>query len=219
MNEPLILGIETSGILCSVAWCQKDQVLLEFNVERKNAHATLLAQLIEKGFLELNLIASDISCLAVGAGPGSFTGLRIGMSYAKGFCYGTDIPLISVTNFEILADAVSDANIPLYALIDARKNNYYTGVFKTDKTKLDEKYLSNITQLGKIIPESGHIIVHEEQEKGLFVQSYRGKGSIFQGEYSAVRICSIGYQKYAKGDFLDLDQVEPLYLQAFAGVS
>lgn len=218
MTDLLILGIETSGILCSIAWWKKDDVLLEFNIERKNAHATLLAQLVENGMQELNIIPDDLSCIAISAGPGSFTGLRIGMSYAKGFCYGKDIPLIPVSNFEILSHTLHTQNMPVYTIIDAQKNNYYTGVFNTDKTKVDEQYLSNIAQLEKLIPENADIIIHEERQKGIFKQTYRGKGNIIQADYSAVRTCSIAHQKLLKGDFIDLEQIEPLYLQAFAGV-
>jgi len=218
MSDPLILGIETSGILCSIAWWKNNEVLLEFNIERKNAHATLLAQLVENGMQELNIIPEDLSCIAISSGPGSFTGLRIGMSYAKGLSYGTDIPLVPVSNFEILAHTIKIRNIPVYTLIDARKNNYYTGVFNKNNSNLDEQYLLNITQIEKIVPENANIIIHEEQHRGVFAQTYQGKANILKGDYGAVITCSIAHQKFLKGDFTELERIEPLYLQAFAGV-
>jgi tRNA threonylcarbamoyladenosine biosynthesis protein TsaB len=217
MNNHLVMGIETSGILCSIAWCQNNQTLIEYNVNRKNAHATLLAELVHKGFQELKLNPQSLSLISVGSGPGSFTGLRIGMAYAKGICFGLDIPLVTVTNFELLADKVDD-NYPIYTLIDARRENYYTGKFQTSKTNLDEKFLLNLKQLKKYIPENGTVVVHEETSKGFFANSFNRRATIIQEEYNAARICALGYSKYIRGEYTTLDELEPLYLQTFAGV-
>ena len=117
MSDHLVLGIETSGILCSVAWWQNGSVLLEYNLEKKNEHAVLLAALVERGFNELKIDHNTVTHVAVGSGPGSFTGLRIGMSYAKGFCFGHNIPLIPVTNFELLSDLAEDNKFPIYTFV------------------------------------------------------------------------------------------------------
>jgi tRNA threonylcarbamoyladenosine biosynthesis protein TsaB len=217
MSNHLVMGIETSGILCSIAWWQNNQTLLEYNINRKNAHATLLAEFVQKGFQELKLNSQSLSLVSVGSGPGSFTGLRIGMAYAKGICYGLEIPLVTVTNFELLADQVGD-NYPVYTLIDARRENYYTGKFQTSKTSLDEKFLLSVKQLKKYIPGNGTVVVHEETSKGFFANSFHRRATIIQGEYSAARICALGYSKYIQGEYLTLDKIEPLYLQTFAGV-
>jgi tRNA threonylcarbamoyladenosine biosynthesis protein TsaB len=217
MNNYLVMGIETSGILCSIAWWQNNHTLLEYNLNRKNAHASVLADLVHKGFQELKLNPQSLSLVSVGSGPGSFTGLRIGMAYAKGVCFGLNIPLISVTNFELLADKV-DEEYPVFSLIDAQRENYYTGKFQTSKTNLDEKFLLNVKQLKKYIPENGTIVIHEESSKGFFAKSFGREATIIQGEYSAARICALGYNKYIEGEYTSLDEVEPLYLQTFAGV-
>lgn len=218
MSDQLILGIETSGIVCGVAWWQPDNVLLEYHFEQKNAHATLLPELVEKGFKELNRNIDSTTYLTVGSGPGSFTGLRIGMAYAKGFCFGLDIPLIPVNHFEMLAFAAEDDRFPLFTLIEARNNNYYTGVFNTSKSNLDKKYLSNITQLEKELPDIGNIVVHEELERGKLAQKFDKLVQLLQIEYNAVDLCRISYQKYINENPKSLDEIEPLYLQAFAGV-
>ncbi len=218
MSNHLLLGIETSGILCSVAWWQNGSVLLEYNLERKNEHAILLAAFVERGFKELEIDPKAITHVAIGSGPGSFTGLRIGMSYAKGFCFGHNIPLIPVTHFELLSDLAEDDKFPVYTLIEAGKGNYYTGIFNRDISEPDEKYLLPISQLENKIPENVQIVVHEENSKGYFTQFYSRAAEIIAGQYSATRLCALGYNKHLKGPLLRLNEIEPQYLQTFAGV-
>ena len=218
MSNHLVLGIETSGIRCSVAWWQNGSVLLEYNLDRKNEHAVLLAALVEKGFKELGFNPGTATHVVVGSGPGSFTGLRIGMSYAKGFCFGHNIPLIPVTNFEVLSDLAEDDKFPVYTLIEAGRGNYYTGIFKKEKSTLDQKFLSPVSQLEQQLSENGQVVVHEENSKGFIEQSFGKFIKIVDGQYHAARLCLLGYNKQ-NDPYKDLNEIEPLYLQKFAGVS
>jgi tRNA threonylcarbamoyladenosine biosynthesis protein TsaB len=217
MSNELILGIETSGILCSVAWWQNDNVLLEYNIERKNEHAVILADLVDKGYKELAIDPGQTRSIAIGSGPGSFTGLRIGMSYAKGFCFGYDIPLVPVTNFELLADHADGSIYPIYTLIEAGKGRYYVGIFESEKTQLTNKNVYSVSQLETIIKERRVVVVHEENSKGFFTQVFDKSAEIQNGPYSAAKICHLGYQKLKKGPVLNLNEIDPLYLQTFAG--
>lgn len=219
MNDHLVLGIETSGIRCSVAWWQDNATMLEYNLERKNEHAVLLVALVEKGFKELGINPVEVTHVAIGSGPGSFTGLRIGMSYAKGFCFGHNIPLIPVTNFELLSDLAEDTKHPVYALIEAGRGKYYTGIFNKENSKLDQKYLLPVSELEQLFSSNRQIIVHEENSKGLLKQFLDKKVEIIDGKYHAARLCALGYNKYLNGVVQDLNEIEPLYLQTFAGVS
>ena len=217
MSDELILGLETSGILCSVAWWQNDKVLLEYNLERKNEHAVILADLVDRGYKELEIDPGQTGSVAIGSGPGSFTGLRIGMSYAKGFCYGHDIPLIPVSNFEILADYADDSIFPIYTLIEAGKGRYYTGIFESEKTELTGKKVYSVTQLETIVLENSVVVVHEESSKGYFKQVFEKSVDLSNGPYSAAKICQLGFQKRQKGPVLNLNEIDPMYLQTFAG--
>ena len=214
----MILGIETSGILCSVAWWQNESLLLEYNLERKNEHAVILAASVQRGFQELKIDPKEVTHVAVGSGPGSFTGLRIGMSYAKGFCYGHNIPLIPVSNFELLADCVEENIFPIYTLIEAGKGNYYTGIFNRDKSILDEKKVYSVSQLIDIVTDTGIIVVHEENTIGYFTQYFEKSMKIIDGQYSAAKLCELGYNELRRGPAIELNKIEPMYLQAFAGV-
>ena len=98
-----ILAIETSGELCSVALLDENDVLFEINIKKKNVHSEMIFRLINQ-LLELSSLAvSDLKALAVSSGPGSFTGLRIGMSAAKGIAFGANLPVIPVPTFDALA--------------------------------------------------------------------------------------------------------------------
>jgi tRNA threonylcarbamoyladenosine biosynthesis protein TsaB len=218
MSDPIVLGIETSGILCSVAWWHNDNILLEYNLERKNEHAVILAGLVEKGFSKLGIDPKQTAYVTIGSGPGSFTGLRIGMSYAKGFCYGHDIPLIPVTNFEMLADLSDENTYPVYTLIEAGKGNYYTGLFNEDKKRLDDTKVYSVSQLEEIISDSSVIVVNEENSKGYFTEVFENTVRIIDGHYSAAKLCALGYYKSLQGNPTDISEIEPFYLQAFAGI-
>jgi tRNA threonylcarbamoyladenosine biosynthesis protein TsaB len=178
-----------------------------------------LASYVERGLRELEIDPIKITFIAIGSGPGSFTGLRIGMSYAKGFCFGHSIPLIPVSNFELLSDLAENNNFPVYTLIEAGRGNYYTGVFKQNKSTLDEAYLCHISQLEKKLPKHGQIIVHEEIARGYFKQFIDRNVKIPDGQYRAARLCKIGYYKQLQNPLLNLNEIEPLYLQTFAGAS
>jgi len=219
MNSHLVLGIETSGVLCSVAWWQDGSVLLEYNLERKNEHAVVLATYVERGLRELGIDPKEITLVVVGSGPGSFTGLRIGMSYAKGFCFGYQIPLVPITNFELLSDLAENNNFPVYALIEAGRGNYFTGIFKQNISKLDNAYLSHVSKLERQLSEYGLFVVHEEISKGYFKRFLDRNVEIIEGQYRAARLCALGYDKQLRNPQLNLKEIEPLYLQTFAGVS
>ena len=218
MNKSIVLGLETSGIVCSVAWWQNGETLLEYNIERENAHAAILAGLIKKGHKALAIDSSAVALLAVGSGPGSFTGLRIGMSFAKGFCMGRNIPLVAVTNFNVLAEFATEISKPVYTLIEARHAMYYTGVFSHKNGELTKKYLADKKELVSEIPEEAQIIVHEEKNKGAFRQILSPDRRLVQGAYKSSIICAIGQRIFEQQAAPALDDIEPLYVQAFAGV-
>lgn len=99
----MILGVETSGLLCSIAWYENNHILLEYNIEKNQIHSAVLADLFQSGLNYLHKSVNDVSLIAIATGPGSYTGLRIGMSFIKGMCYGKNIPIIGISNFYVLA--------------------------------------------------------------------------------------------------------------------
>jgi tRNA threonylcarbamoyladenosine biosynthesis protein TsaB len=211
----LVLGIETSGTLCSVAWMSNDRILIEYNIEMPNIHATLLADLIAEGFARLKIERKDIGLVAVASGPGSFTGLRIGMSYAKGFCYAGSIPIIGISNFEILAKQAPLKVKPLYTLIYARHGRYYLGIFRDGINLSDAKVITS-DQIPFLSDGSFVVLMdyfNEEDYKKRFAPSI----NIIKGRYGAASVCQIGINKFNAQGADDLNFLEPFYLQSFTG--
>ncbi len=103
MNEGPILAIETSQSTCSVCVYFSDDKFYESNLNLKNSHAEKLFEMIDAIFKSCGIKPNELSSIAVSSGPGSFTGLRIGMSAAKGIAYGSSLPIIPVPTFEALA--------------------------------------------------------------------------------------------------------------------
>lgn len=131
-----ILGIDSSGLVASVAIVEDDQMLAEYTVNYKKTHSqTLLPMLNEIGEM-IDLDLKTIDAIAVAAGPGSFTGLRIGSATAKGLGLALDKPLISVPTVAGLAYNLCGTDKIVCPLMDARRNQVYTGLYEFEGNRL-----------------------------------------------------------------------------------
>lgn len=127
---PLILCIETATKLCSVALGRNGMLLAERNLEsEKHIHAEKVNIFIEEVLREAGITMSDLNAVAVGIGPGSYTGLRIGLSAAKGLCYALRIPIIGIGTLETLVSASGIRDGALFPMIDARRMEVFTQRF------------------------------------------------------------------------------------------
>lgn len=211
-----VLGIETSGIICGVSWINNGQIFLEYRIERPNIHTQLLADLVKKGFELLGRTPNDIDLLCIASGPGSFTGLRIGMAYAKGMAYALDKPIVAVTNFEVLAQHAPRNKFPIYSVIDARRENYFLGVFNKDKYYLDDALFCSSEELTKYLSKKGTIVTTINN----FDDTIGPEREVIIIRYSATTVAIAGEAKYkSRRDITDIDQLEPMYLRKFAGAS
>jgi len=134
-----ILHIETSTKNCSVsiANCGELISLKEINTG-EYSHAEMLHPLINEALLESKLTIKDIEAIAVGKGPGSYTGLRIGVSAAKGLCFANEIPLISINSLEILAQSVTIDSGLITPMIDARRMEVYAAIYDKNHNSVRE---------------------------------------------------------------------------------
>lgn len=137
---PLILNIETSSTICSVCLANNG-ALIDFREDKQgNSHARVLTVFIEELMRKNNIAFKELDAVAVSEGPGSYTGLRIGTSTAKGLCYALDKPLIAVPTLLAMADGVAkemnDPSAVYMPALDARRMEIYTAVFDAQGNEL-----------------------------------------------------------------------------------
>jgi len=134
----LILNIETTTKICSVVLAEKTTILACKESETPQSHASLLTQFINDVLAQAGYSLKDIDAIAVSSGPGSYTGIRIGMATAKGLCYGLQCPLIKISTLQALANGLKK-QLPhsldhtyLVPMLDARRMEVFTAVFNKD---------------------------------------------------------------------------------------
>lgn len=131
-----ILALDTTGDGCSVAVTENRGLVAEINFNKKETHSRHLMGIIDDVLKMASLTVRDMDGFAVSRGPGSFTGLRIGLSTIKGLAFVTDKPLVGVSSLEALAMGVTCPDLPICALIDARKNEVYMACYRVERGRL-----------------------------------------------------------------------------------
>ena len=156
-----ILLLETATAVCSVALARDGQVLAELHSDQPNAHSSRLPLFVEQLFGQCHITPKQLDAVCVSSGPGSYTGLRIGVSSAKGFCYALSIPLLSVPTLQGMA-AQYYAQHPDYhgmvcPMIDARRMECYTAIFESGKVQLSISQERPIARRCEVSPFTFHL--------------------------------------------------------------
>lgn len=224
----LILQIETATTVCSVALAQNGQVLAVKEVNERNVHAEMITLFIQDVCAAAGKQLKDIDAVAVSKGPGSYTGLRIGVSTAKGICFGLDKPLIAVDTLAAMAAGASaftdqyDSNAILCPMIDARRMEVYTAMFTTggELVRPTAAEIIDDNSFAELPSEQQLVIFGDGAEKCIEALAHRGKlAFLSQFENSATQLTQLAEQKFANKDFEDVAYFEPYYLKEFiAGV-
>lgn len=221
-----ILAIETSGMVAGVAMTQDDRVLGEYFLDNKMTHSEILMPMIENILKNTGFNLADIDVFAASVGPGSFTGLRIGISTIKGLAAVVDRPIIAVSTIEGLAYNLEARRGLVCPMIDARRNNVYTGLFdfkdsenKRPEILMDTSILSIdelMSQLkdydGEIIFNGDGVLAHEERIR----EDLGRKALVATGNNLVQRASSIALLAYnmAKNkEYTNYRDLEPLYLR------
>ena len=151
-----ILAFETSAKAAGVALLQDGALLGEYMQNSGQTHSRTILQMAQDLLKNCDLTASDVDAVACAAGPGSFTGVRIGLAAAKGFAWGREIPLIGVSTLEAMARTVAVADGIYCAAMDARRNQVYTAVFRMENgvfSRLMEDSAIAVEELGQKLSE------------------------------------------------------------------
>ncbi len=222
----LILNIETATQFCSVGLARDGRILAIRESSEKNIHAAMVTVFSEEVILEAGVSMHDLAAVAVSMGPGSYTGLRIGVSAAKGFCYALDIPLIAVPTLQSMALLASitatdkigtEKNILFCPMIDARRMEVYTALFDIQNREI-KKTEALIVEADSFDEElKKHYILYFGDGAEKCREVLDPAGMIFlEGILpSSSGIAVISQEKFKSGEFADLAYFEPYYLQDF----
>jgi tRNA threonylcarbamoyladenosine biosynthesis protein TsaB len=216
-----ILNLESSTKVCSVSLAENGNTISFREHFGEYAHAEKLTVFARDVIQEAGLTFSDLSAVAVSKGPGSYTGLRIGVSAAKGFAYALDIPLISVPTLQSMAfSAIKKLNVEdklLCPMIDARRMEVYTAIY--------DKELNIITDVAaEIIDENSFSEIFEKHSILFFGDGAAKCKAVFEDnphayfaeiEPSAVDLAELSFKKFKEQAFEDVAYFEPYYLKEF----
>lgn len=201
-----ILAISTSSNICSVALNEDDKCIEELNICDEKTHSEKLMPLIDKLLKNNNTKLSDIELIACDNGPGSFTGIRIGVSTVKAIAEAKNIPVVSCTSLEGLSYNVTTSDY-ICSLIDARNSQVYSAIFDKNYNLVSDYFADDINNLLPIFNKYKNI-------------SYIGNGSKyvnvlnnFDDTIHAKNIGLCGYKKYLQGQATSADNLSVMYLR------
>ncbi len=222
----LILNIETATQYCSVGVSENGRILAIRESSEKNIHASKVTVFAEEALMEANVSMQDLHAVAVSMGPGSYTGLRIGVSAAKGFCYALDIPLIAVPTLQSMAlraaldnkaELELGENVLFCPMIDARRMEVYTALFDIENKEARKTEALIIDEDSFNEELSRHRILYFGDGAEKCREILDPKGMVFlDGIHpSAESLASISFEKFNSEEFEDLAYFEPFYLKDF----
>lgn len=220
-----ILSIDTSSKICSVAVLEDNNVIIEKNIDDSLTHSQKLMPMIDNILNELNINLTDFDLFSCSVGPGSFTGVRIGVSTVKAFCDVTNVPVTSVSSLESLAYNTLGSNSRststiVCSLIDAKNDNVYCGIFNNEFIQLEDLCAKNINEILNLLNKyssstilfvgDGAVyhkdLILEKFPNSLFVEDELNK-------QTSVSIGIAGFNKYNKGFYGNSNSLSPLYLR------
>ncbi len=215
----LILQLETATGNCSVALSENGKTIGIKEKFASNIHASHITLFIEEVIKSVGKTLNQLEAVAVSKGPGSYTGLRIGVSTAKGLCFALDKPLISVETLEAMCYGVQQKDYYLCPMLDARRMEVYSAVFTENREKkietganiITKDYLSDLLVNRKILFfGSGAEKCKEllKSENAFFIDDFKNSASHFS---------AIAFEKWQQKQFENVAYFEPYYLKEFMG--
>ena len=221
-----ILGVESASVTASAALVQDDRILAEYTTNFKKTHSETLLPMISECFRMVDETPDNVDAIAVSYGPGSFTGLRIGVATAKGLAYAANKPIIPVPTLDALAYGMYGSPFLLCPIMDARRGEVYTGLYGFEKTAFQvyesatacpiteqvEKAKALSVKLGKPVCFLGDgVPVFREQIKEMFPEAKFAPAHLCFQKASAV--AALGKKLFDEGKTVSAFEFEPLYLR------
>ena len=219
MKEHKFLLIESSGSVCSVAIANQLEVLGEKSIEEPNSHSTYLASFISDVLKETGNDVGSLSAVSISSGPGSYTGLRIGCSLAKGICYGANLPLIAVSTLKCWADAGLQSHPEasrIYSLIDARRMDAYMQVFDGGLNEVsNEEFVTlDMNSISKPLSKDISLVIGSGAKKWEEEFGYKGVIVDKESKLFARHMYKETIAKWENKSFEDVAYFEPNYIKS-----
>ncbi len=217
-----ILGLETSTAVCSVGLFSEGRPPVERSLQESHIHSEKLLSLVRDVLHEGGTGLSRLAAIAISIGPGSFTGLRIGLSTAKGLSFALDRPLVAVPTFDAIAEArrqKSPAFASLMVVIDAKKDEWYMASYDVRGESLSPSLpvqISTLDAVARIVRETKSLLVLTDRA-GL-LKSSLDNAAMIEDVYSCCRgdvVASLARASVGARQFAEASSLEPMYLKDF----
>ncbi|MBC2843464.1 tRNA (adenosine(37)-N6)-threonylcarbamoyltransferase complex dimerization subunit type 1 TsaB [Winogradskyella flava] len=217
----LVLNIETATTNCSVSLSKDGETLvLREDNSAGYSHAETLHVFIDEVFKTARLKSSDIDAVAVSKGPGSYTGLRIGVSSAKGLCYALNKPLIAIDTLESLAHQANIKDGYIIPMLDARRMEVYSAIYNSKFElfrEINAEVLTEDSYRELLNQTKVYFIGNGVEKTKKLIQHSNAK--FIEGKLpSANEMAVLSDLKYKKSDIEDVAYFEPYYLKDFVGI-
>lgn len=218
-----VLGIDSSGMTATVALIEDDKLIAEFTVNNKRTHSETLMPMIDKVLTASETDIRDVELLAIAAGPGSFTGLRIGAATVKGLGMSLNVPVAAIPTCEGLAMNLSGTDRLVCPLMDARRNQVYTGLYRVSGDMPEaviEQTACDISEIVDKVNEAGEKVIFLGDGAAIFKEyiesNIRVEFSFANANASLQRgasIASLGLLYQKAGKTVSVDEFTPVYLR------
>lgn len=212
-----ILAIDTSSEICSTAILENDVLIDENNLDNGRTHSENLMPLVDELLKRNNININEIGLISCVVGPGSFTGIRIGVSSMKPIAEVLGINLASITSLEVLAkNVVVEDKEKIVSLIDARNNQVYAGIFDKEYNLVEDYIADDIMEVIEKIKKYENItfvgngsILH----KDILISNIKNAKFSEENKQSAKNAGLLGYKKYLENNLHTADTIIPIYLR------
>ena len=217
-----VLGIDTSSNATSIAVIEDNKLICEYTVNTKTTHSQKLMPMIENMLSMSGINIKEIDAIAICIGPGSFTGLRIGMATAKAISHVNNLPIIGVNSLEILAGNMDLCNKKICSILDAQRNQVYTGRYKFENGSIVEIQQVDVVEIENLLEE-----ISKDNDEWILVGEavYKYEDKIKEiknidipapshNVTKASSLCSIAMEKYNNNvDIHNCYDINPMYIR------
>ncbi|MBN8652481.1 MAG: tRNA (adenosine(37)-N6)-threonylcarbamoyltransferase complex dimerization subunit type 1 TsaB [Cytophagales bacterium] len=216
-----LLSIETSTQVCSVAIHQQGELIAFRELREPRSAASQLAPMIDAIMIESNTQPTMLGAVVVAAGPGSYTGLRIGVATAKGICFALNLPFIAVNTLDLVAqqgkELISNKASLLCPMLDARRMEVYCKLvdFNLDEVEPTQAKIIEATSFNEYLEKNPIYFIGEGATKCREIIAHTNANFLDDVVPNAAHLGKMGYRKWMQQDFEDTATFEPFYLKDF----